>query len=305
MRYTFGPINSRRFGRSLGIDLSPGTKSCTFDCLYCELAPAKPTGKIPDPPPPEPILHEVRQQLARFRDLDVLTITANGEPTLYPYLDQLIEGLHQIKGKSQLLILSNASRIINPSLRASLAKLDMVKLSLDCATQRCFQRLDRPMKGIKIQSIIQGMERFRQEYRGMLIIEILVVQGINDKESEFRALNEALQRIRPDRVDIGTIDRPPAYRVAPVTYQRLFELSRSIHNLPLAILTRHTDQTASPITLTSQELLHLLAHRPLSQEDVHILLAPETRNLLQELVNQGRVWLEQRGKISFYRAKSS
>jgi len=105
----FGPIQSRRFGLSLGIDLSPETKSCNFDCLYCELAVAKVTDTIKNPPKVEDVLAEVAQAMVEFPDIDVITLTANGEPTLYPYLDALVDGLNLLKKDKKLLILSNAS----------------------------------------------------------------------------------------------------------------------------------------------------------------------------------------------------
>ena len=303
MTYTFGPVNSRRFGLSLGIDLSPEQKSCNFDCLYCELEPAKPVEGIHNPPKVEDVVAEVKKQLARFENIDVLTITANGEPTLYPNLDELIDELQKIKGDAKLLILSNASRIHEEAIQKALAKLDIVKLSLDCATPRCFRRLDRPLKGINIETIIEGMVAFRKRYSGLLVVEILVVAGINDKEEEFAALNEALQRIQPDRIDIGTIDRPPAYKVEPVSYQRLFELSQKIKNFPITIVSRHNEKNKL-IDLSETEILHLLSHRPLTQSDVKSIFTPQTQKRFNKLLQNGEVKKTESGGLEFYRPTS-
>jgi wyosine [tRNA(Phe)-imidazoG37] synthetase (radical SAM superfamily) len=301
MSYTFGPILSRRFGRSLGIDLSPQKKSCNFDCLYCELGGAKPTGSIENPPDPEAVAQEVKEQLARHGDVDVLTITANGEPTLYPHLGTLIDLLQPIKGSAKLLILSNASTITDPAIRKSLSKLDIVKLSLDTATQRTFRRIDRPLRGIEVKKIIEGMERFRDKYDGTLIIEILVVRGINDKEAEFAALGEALRRIRPDRVDLGTIDRPPAYDVKPVDYGRLYELSRHLEGLPVSILTRHATKTRAT-ELSENELLELLRRRPLTHSDIETLFGPKTHAMLRKLLSDGTVTTKEVAGVRFFTA---
>ncbi len=110
-KYIFGPIQSRRFGLSLGIDLSPEHKSCNFDCLYCELKPAKVTDAITNPPLVTSVISEVKEALQEYQNIDVITITANGEPTLYPYLDVLVDELNNIKKDKKLLILSNASTI--------------------------------------------------------------------------------------------------------------------------------------------------------------------------------------------------
>ena len=103
MKYIFGPISSRRFGMSLGIDLSPDVKSCNFDCIYCELDRAKKIDKIENPPKVEDVLKDVKEGIKKY-NFDVLTITANGEPTLYPYLDELIDELKKLNKK--LLILA-------------------------------------------------------------------------------------------------------------------------------------------------------------------------------------------------------
>ncbi len=303
MKYTFGPINSRRFGLSLGIDLSLEQKSCNFDCLYCELGPAKPVAAIIHPPQVDDIVKEVKEQLTRFPNIDVLTITANGEPTLYPHLDELIDKLQKTKGSAKLLILSNASRIYEETVQKALQKLDIVKLSLDCATQRCFKRLDRPLKGIDIATIIEGMVQFRKLFKGLLIVEVLVIAGINNRPEEFEALNKALQLIKPDRIDISTIDRPPAYPVKPVSYQQLFELSRYIKNIPITIVSRHNEEHKK-IDLSEEEILHLLAHRPLTQSDVETIFTQKTKETFTKLLHNRKIKEVEHGGFIFYRPTS-
>ncbi|BCD59780.1 MULTISPECIES: radical SAM protein [unclassified Nitratiruptor] len=298
MSIIFGPVNSRRFGLSLGIDLSPVQKSCNFDCLYCELEPAKQADTISNPPTVQEVIQETQKALTEFSDIDVITVTANGEPTLYSYLNKLVERLNEIKKNKKLLILSNASRINEPSIQEILTKFDIVKLSLDSANQRTFRRLDRPLKGIEIQDIIKGMIEFRKIYKGFFVIEILVVQGINDKPEEFEALNAILQHIKPDRIDIGTVDRPPAYKVEPVSYEKLFDLSRKIHNLPVTIVSRKKDQSFA-LHLDEKEIVNLISHRPLTLDDVETLFDKTTRKYFQKLLDTGKLSLRKVGNISF------
>jgi len=280
MKYIFGPISSRRFGMSLGIDLSPDEKSCNFDCIYCELEKAKKVNKIQNPANVETILNDVKIGINKF-EFDVLTITANGEPTLYPYLDELVDELKQFDKK--LLILSNSSTIDNKNIQNILKKLDIVKLSLDTANQKTFKKIDRPLEGIKIENIINGIKEFSKIYNRELIIEILVVKGINDKVEEFQKLNEVLSEINPTRVDISTIDRPPAYDVAPVEYERLFELSKEIKNQHIFIASRKNLANKKE-SFTKEELLTTLKKRPFSESDIENILDDESKKIFFEML---------------------
>ncbi|MBN2782004.1 MAG: radical SAM protein, partial [Campylobacterales bacterium] len=207
----FGPIHSRRFETSLGVDLSPTLKQCNFDCLYCELKAAKTTDKQTSVIAVSKIVNDLKKHL--HDNIDVITITANGEPTLYPYLNELIDEIDKIKGSTKTLILTNSANLTKIEVFETLLKLDQVKLSLDAISENIFKKIDRPHKSIKIENIVDSVKRFSQIYKGKLFIEILFVENINDKDDEIKKLNDALLDIKCDRIDIGTIDRPPAYDV--------------------------------------------------------------------------------------------
>ena len=297
-RYTFGPVASRRFGVSLGIDLSPGAKSCNFDCLYCELPAAVQRNTIEHPPAVAEIVAEVKAVLATRSDIDVLTITANGEPTLYPDLQPLIDALKTLPDRPRLLILSNGSTIADPAVQNALAKLDTVKLSLDCAGAPCFKKLDRPLEN-DIEAIIAGMESFRRRFSKELVIEILVVKGINDTEAEFALLRNALTRIAPDRIDLGTIDRPPAYAVEGVSLDRLGELAAALAPLPVAIAVPKKE--AHPGNYDRDAILATLQKRPWSEDEAAVLLDSASRTLLHDLVTDGTVETIRFGEKTFYK----
>ena len=283
MKYIFGPISSRRFGMSLGIDLSPDVKSCNFDCIYCELDRAKKRDKIENPPKIDDILKDVKDGIKKY-NFDVLTITANGEPTLYPYLDELIDELQKLNKK--LLILSNSSTIFKPTIQNALKKLNIVKLSLDTANPKTFKKIDRPLKGIEIDKIIEGIKKFSKIYKGELIVEILVVQGINDKKEEFIKLNKVLNQINPTRVDISTIDRPPAYDVEPVEYERLFELSKEIKNQHIFIASRKNLENKKE-SLSKEDILTTLKKRPFTESDIENIFDDNSKKLFFELLENG------------------
>ena len=293
MKYIFGPIASRRFGISLGVDLSSGRKRCNFDCIYCELEKAKRVDIYDNPPDYKEILDEIKIATKKY-EFDVLTITSNGEPTLYPYLDELVDNLKEHK----LLILSNSSTIYKKNIQKTLKKFDIVKLSLDAVSEDIFKKIDRPLN-VDINDIINGIIEFRRVYNKELIIEILVVKGINDKEEEFEKLNEVLKKIKPNRIDISTIDRPPAYNVEPVSIKKLFELSKKITNQCVFIPTR--EKLQFKYELNKNELLNTLKKRPFSESDVNIL-DEKSLKIFNDLLKENmleEIWV---GGIKFYKA---
>jgi wyosine [tRNA(Phe)-imidazoG37] synthetase (radical SAM superfamily) len=302
MSIIFGPINSRRFGRSLGIDLSPTKKRCNFDCLYCELEPAKAIKGYgrEDIISVEDIIEATKDALMTHKNIDVITVTANGEPTLYPYLYDLVVELNGIKGDIKSLILSNGSTIDRDEVQRALILFDEVKLSLDCATQRCLKRLDRAYRDISIDDIKDGMLSFRERYDNSLIIEILFVKGINDNREEIEMLNRFLSGLNPTRIDIGTVDRPPAYRVEPLSYGELRDISLHFNpELPICITSRNRLEDR-PSRYSKQEIMETIKKRPLTRDDIEILFDDESKGLLRRMIEDSQLRIRNSGGYDFF-----
>jgi len=300
MSTIFGPVHSRRFGVSLGVDLSSSGKQCNFDCLYCELAPMPAMANQHTVTPVETVIFDLKDALSKHTAIDVITITANGEPTMYPYLGELIGQIDEIKGSIQTLILSNSACLGNEEVFNTLLKLDQVKLSLDAATPAVFKKIDRPAEGIEIASIIENISRFSHLYKGKLFIEILFVKGINDALSEIEALNTALLGIRCERIDIGTIDRPPAYPVQGMNFEELYTLSRRFDSsLPIHIVSR-THVSATQNTYGDDEILTTLNKRPLTMEDIDALFDEESKERFKKMLHQGKIAQIERSNIKFF-----
>jgi wyosine [tRNA(Phe)-imidazoG37] synthetase (radical SAM superfamily) len=300
MSTIFGPVQSRRFGVSLGIDLSASTKQCNFDCLYCELAPKRAMLRQESITPVENIVSDLKDALSHHPTIDVITITANGEPTMYPHLNELIEQLNAIKGNIETLILSNSACLNDPAVFETLLKLDQVKLSLDAATPETFKKIDRPAEGITIQTIIESIARFSHTFNGKLFLEILFVKGVNDTPSEVAALNHALQRIKCDRIDIGSIDRPPAYPVQGLSFEELYSVSNRFDPaLPIHIVSR-SHASATPSSYTEDEILTTLDKRPLTIEDIQALFDLPSQERFQRLVDEKKIAQIERSNIVFF-----
>ncbi len=296
----FGPVSSRRFGLSLGIDLSPNEKCCNFDCLYCELEKAKVIDFIINPPKVEDVILELKQHLNP--KLDVITITANGEPTLYPNLKELILEVNKLKGSSKTLILTNGSTIFNSNIQEALLEFDIVKVSLDSAHEQSFKKIDRPIATIKLEDIINGLIQFRKLYKKELIIEVLFVKNVNDSIDDILALRDVLKAINPNRVDIGTIDRPPAYKVSKISDMALLEIRKLLEDLPINLAIRNIPKELKKF-ISKEELFNTIANRPLTKSDIEMLYNGVDK-FLDELISEKRVIIKNVANISFF-AKNS
>ena len=297
----FGPINSRRFGMSLGIDLSPKQKSCNFDCVYCELKAAKPVEEIENPPSVSEIISALKEALKAHQNIDVITLTANGEPTLYPHLKELVAKVNEIKGKAKTLILSNGSCVRDQKICEALQGLDIVKFSLDSAVQSTFKKIDRNKSGIEVGELVKAMAKFRKDFKGELVLEILVVAGFNDKEEEFTALNEAINEIAPHRVDVGTIDRPPAYNVKGVDASRLEELASKIKGVPVTIARAH--KIEQKYEFSKSEILAMLERRPQTTANVEENFSEHSKQILNSLLQDGMVYQTNVAGVKFYKLR--
>lgn len=300
MKILFGPINSRRFGRSLGIDLSPSKKQCNFDCVYCELEAQKPQAKQDEIVSVEEIVLEVQNILEKNISFDFLTLTANGEPSLYPHLEELISSLRKIAKDKKLLILSNGTAVLDQDKFNALLKLDVVKFSLDSAIPKTFYRIDRALKNIDLEKMIEKMIEFKTQFKGDLVMEILVVKDLNDNEEEFVALNQALAKIAPLRVDLSTIDRPPAYAVKKVSEERLLELSKLITSTPVLLPKRHYE--GEKLNFNEEELLKMLHLRSQSEIDIENKLDKASQVLLDKLIKEEKVKILNLAGVKFYKA---
>ena len=303
----FGPIISRRFGYSLGIDLSPNTKQCNFDCLYCELQGAKPQDSMREVIPAYEYVDSISRYLASNpkQKIDVLTFTANGEPTLYPHLLELIKTLKpSLPPHIKTLILSNGSLFWQQSVREALLEFDMVKFSLDSLNPRTFARIDRPHKSLHLESIKKGIATFATEFtqktNGKLIGEILLLKGVNDTSTHAKELAQFLSRIPISRLDIGTLDRPPAHKATPLSIKEIETFVSYFEGLCVYIPRRTSQDSNTPKrTLNKEELIQTLSMRPLTLEDMQALFCDNTLALADTLTKSHILKWEQVGNIAF------
>ncbi len=221
--FVYGPVPSRRLGLSLGINVIP-SKTCTLDCVYCQCGrTTKKTLERKSFFPAEDIIAAVRTAVHDSRP-DFLTFSGEGEPTLNKDIGRIIRRLKQ-EFSIPVAVITNSTLLTDPQVRRDLYPADLVVPSLDAADQHSFARIDRCHRDLRIADIIEGLKLFRRYYRGKLWLEVMLVKGVNDSVDHVVALRKAAWEIRPDRVQLNTVVRPPAEKSArPVSLDDLEQI---------------------------------------------------------------------------------
>ncbi|GAA9202720.1 radical SAM protein [Helicobacter pylori] len=299
----FGPILSRRFGKSLGVDLSPSKKQCNYNCIYCELGKAKPIERMEEVIKVETLISAIQNALNNLTTpIDVLTITANGEPTLYPHLLELIQSIKPFLKGVKTLILSNGSLFYKPKVQQALKEFDIVKFSLDAIDLKAFERVDKPYSK-NIDKILEGILSFSQIYQGQLVAEVLLIKGVNDSTNNLKRIADFLKKINTARVDLSTIDRPSSFKAPKLSEDELLKCSLFFEGLCVSLPKRtatQADQAKKLISCGIDELLALISRRPLSAEEAPLILDPNAFKHLETLLNHKQITIKKVGSLEFY-----
>jgi wyosine [tRNA(Phe)-imidazoG37] synthetase (radical SAM superfamily) len=266
--FLYGPVPSRRLGRSLGIDVMPH-KTCTYDCIYCQLG--RTTVKTTERREYVP-LEAVAQELERQRDMlarcDYITIAGSGEPTLYSKLGDLIS-LIKARTDTPVAIITNGSLLGDGQVQQELRDADLVVPSLDAGDAMLFEHVNRPAKGITFEAMVAGLVSFRGAFRRALWLEVLLVAGMTGIASEVRKIAAFVSAIRPDKVQVTTAVRPAveqfACRVPLAQMRRLAALLGA-----QAEVVSDVDYGARKPGLSgaADDILTMLRRRPCTLEDI-------------------------------------
>lgn len=289
-KYVFGPVPSRRLGLSLGVDIIP-SKLCTLDCIYCEVGRTDKRGLARrEYIPASEILTEIKEALHEYRNLDYVTISGSGEPTLNSKIGEIIRGIKKMTAVP-VAVLTNGTLLFLPDVCTDLLDADVVSPSLDAVTQDVFERVDRPHPRLRIADIIEGLKRFRRHYKGQLWLEILFVKGVNDHDDEVQWMKDVIQLVQPDKVQINTVVRPPAEETArPVSEQRLKEIQAIFGERCEIIGVFKEKHRTEDRNTDAQAILALLRRRAMTVDGMAASLAMRKEEIvivLHELVLDG------------------
>ena len=305
--HLYGPVPSRRLGRSLGIDLVPH-KICTYDCIYCQIG--KTTEKTLARKAYVPV-NEILEEVGRFlqeetSSTDVLSLAGSGEPTLHSQIRSVIEGIKAITS-IPVAVITNGSLLYEEEVRQDLLSVDLVLPSLDAVSSEVFRKINRPRKGFSVEKVIEGLVEFRKVYKGQIWLEILFCKGVNDSKEELVRMKKTVERIAPDRIHLNTVVRPPSEKWAVPLNQKEMEEIRDFFGEKASIISEF-DRHPPAVTERDirEEILKILKRRPLSLKDLSKgmgIRENEIEKYIQPLISEGKIHARVFGDSIYYEIK--
>lgn len=303
----FGPVPSRRLGLSLGIDLVP-SKVCSMNCVYCEVGRTnKLTVERKEYIDHEEIIHELNSYLSTSPELDYITFSGAGEPTLNNKIGKLIKFLKSDHPDYKLALLTNASLLTSEELRNQLLDLDLILPSLDAVSTNVFIEINRPHPKLKIDKIIEGLKNFNDDFQTEMWLEIFIVPGLNDADYELSLLKEKISEIKPDKVHLNSLDRPGTENwVRPLCKSDIDRLIAFFNPINLEMIgkfksTKHLDT----IDLNVREIIvSTLKRRPCTKEDLVEMTGMKINELnkyLEAIEKKGIIKVENKKRGLFYK----
>jgi wyosine [tRNA(Phe)-imidazoG37] synthetase (radical SAM superfamily) len=283
-KHLFGPVPSRRFGRSLGIDLTP-YKTCSLDCVFCQL------GRTPQKTlhrdvyvPTRDVISEVERWMQEDGNADYLTLSGSGEPTLHSQYGEILDFLRGQPIPSALL--TNGSLFTLPEVLEAARLAHVVKISLSAWDQKSYEWVNRPHERLNFDEIVSSLEKFREKYTGQLWIEVFLVAGINATAAHVEKISRLVKRLKPDRIHLNTIVRPPAEDFAAAVSSERLEMLSPMFDPPAMIATGYQSNRSHKAKADEAKILSMLKRRPCTIQqiqdafDMHINEVSKTLGLL-------------------------
>jgi len=289
----------------LGVDLLPH-KTCSYDCVYCQVGRTTcKTVERREWVPWEPVLEELRGKLDS--NPDIVTFSGSGEPTLHARLGEAIEA---VKGLTDVpvAVLTNGSLLWMPEVREALLRADIVVPSLDAPDERLFRKINRPDPSLDFERIVEGLVEFRREYRGRFLLEVFLLDGLNTSDDALRRMAETASRIGPDRIQINTVQRPPAETYArAIPPDRLEGIAGLFGEKAEIVVPFEVSGEPAEFTAHRKDVLEMIRRRPCTLGDLASGLgihASEAQKYIGMLTAEGLVVPELVSGSTYYRAST-
>ena len=281
--FVYGPVPSRRLGFSLGIDIIP-FKTCPLDCIYCQLGPTdKKTTQRKEHFSQPKILSQIKKKLSSGQKIDYITFSGSGEPTLNLALGNLIREIKKITS-IPVAVLTNSTLFSRKSVRKALVAADLVVPSMDAAVQEIFVKTNQPHPSLKIEEIIEGLQKFRKEFKGSIWLEIMLVKGVNNSPSHIRKLEEAISKIKPDKVQLNTVIRPPSEKTArPLSLEDLEKIKKILGENCEIIAEFDKKAQKTPSENLEEAILTMIQRRPVTLSDISASMGKHKNEIIKYL----------------------
>lgn len=291
----FGPVPSRRLGISLGID-PVQYKTCSFNCVYCECGrTTKLTAKREPYVSAEYVLRQLHDFLQKYNgpEIEFVTFSGSGEPTLNSEIGIMVDEIKK-RYNYKVAVITNSSLLWDEQVRKDLYNADVVLPSLDAVDDYLYKKINRPSRSIKMNQVIEGLIKFREEFKGEIWLEILFIKGLNDSDEHLFKLKDVVAQIKPERIQINTVDRPPPERWAlPLNEEKLAYIQRFFGEKS-EIIAPFKKENLDKIGVNNRELIiELLKRRPETVQDISDALGFHINDVNKEL----RI-LESEGKVN-------
>ncbi len=305
-RHLFGPVPSRRLGLSLGIDPIP-YKTCSFDCVYCECgATTNLTTERKEYIHVDEIIQELDDFLRSNPELDYITFSGSGEPTLNRGIGKIIRYLKNNYPEYKVAVLTNSSLFSDKEVRHELLAADLVMPSLDAVSEDIFLQINRPASGLSIKEIIKGLIAFRKEYAGLIWLEVFIIPKVNNSEYELSQLHSVLQKISADEVQLNSLDRPGTSDwVEPMRREELEYLKKLLDDLPVTVIGGYEkrEKVNQFNTEIQSQILATIRRRPCTAEDLAETLGlhiAEVNKYLDTLMGHNKITTVSKPRGLFY-----
>jgi len=309
--HLFGPVPSRRLGISLGVDLVP-MKTCTLNCIYCECGNTSLlTLERKEYVSFESVKRELTHYFANHILPDYITFSGSGEPTLNSKLGDVIHFLRDLAPNIPVAVLTNGTLFSQKQVRTDVKDASVVIPSLDAATETIFRKINRPPLQLRLDTTIDGLVQFRKEYTGEIWLEIFIVPGMNDTDQELTALKHAIEKIKPDQVQLNTLDRPGTVStLRPATREELERVLDSFQMENAAIIADPPDHKGlfAYRKDTESAILGTIARRPCTSRDLSEILGLKIHDVnkyLASLVADKKIQAVKQKRGLFYQLKVS
>lgn len=300
--YLFGPVPSRRLGRSLGVDLIP-FKTCTMNCRFCQLGDSEcALSERREYVPMADVLHELACWRKSGGEADHLTLAGSGEPTLHTQFGDVFRWAKEHTDIATVL-LTNGSLLYLPDVRQEAALADKVKVTLSAWDETSFRTIHQPASGITFERLLEGERKFRDQFSGELSVEVFIIDGVNSRVEEAEKIAELVRSIHPDRIDLNTAVRPAADTGVHATSKADLELLAKLFGEKAVVAASFKKGTASVADLTADVLLGLIKRHPATAGQLAGQFGatePQVVHLLDHLVASGALQEERRDGDIYY-----